>query len=425
MRLKEVIYSQVFKNKHRASSRCFTRNRKLPFHLVLFLILNTLRGAVADELDQFFQAVFRWNIPKRFVSPSAFSQARRKLSHTAFLELLEEVCGVVDQAPETVTYRGLRVFAIDGSTMRLPDNSLVRNEFGVTRNKHSECAMSRVSLLHDVLNRVTYDAILGRFSDGEIDMVWEHLEAVDLPERHLILMDRGYYDFATLRRIVQNGGQFCIRLRANLPVYKAFMKKGVDDACIWLKPPKLNKKGFKEDSIFRRGFMVRIVRYRTEKEDYILMTTLLDPEHTISNLGDLYHARWQVEESFKVKKCRLEIEQISGETPEIIRQDFHARVLKSALVAAMTMDCQGDLLESNKRKKLNYKINLTQALAKMKNTLPLLFLRVDPNQMIEDLLDLFLKNLTSIEPGRSYPRKTEGRRCIKTVTYSFAYRSNR
>ena len=393
--------------------------------MVILLILNTLKGALSDELDQFFQAVFRWSIPRRFVTASAFSQARRKLSHAAFLDLLDLVCDTANQAPQIQTYQGFRVFAIDGSTMRLPDNRVVREAFGVTRNKYAQRAMGRISLLHDVLNRITYDAILGHFNSGEIDMVWDHLEAVALPEPHLILLDRGYYDFATLRQITENGGQFCIRLRSNLGIYKAFLKEGRDDVCLTLKPPKQNHKDFPPESVFRQSFRVRVVRYRIEKKEYILMTSLLDPKHSVADLGDLYHARWQVEESFKLKKCRLHMEHISGATPEVIRQDFHARVLKETLTAVMALDCSERIEQSNRKKKLNYQINLTQALAKMKNTLPLLLRRKNPGGLIKRMLEMLSQTLTSIEPGRKYPRRLPANRNTKTVCYTFAYRPNR
>lgn len=392
--------------------------------MVLLLIINTLKGSLADELDQFFQAINGWDVAKRFVTPSAFSQARRKLSHQAFIKLLDVICALVNDHGSLATYKGLRVFAIDGSTIRLPNSPLVREHFGSTRTPMGRLAMGRVSLLFDVLNRCTIDAILGNYHIGEISMVWDHLAQACLPKNHLILLDRGYFDFATLRDIVDDGGHFCIRLRSNLSVYRTFMKSGLQDMTLSLHPSKKNQKGFSLDSNFRKPFVVRIVRFEAGKSSYILMTSLLDGGYTISELGDLYHARWQIEESFKVKKCRLQIEQISGTTPEIILQDFHARVLKEALTTAMVLDCQERIEIVNRRRKLDYKVCLTQALAKMKNTLPLLFLRPNPIPLVRDLMDIFTASLVAIEPGRMYPRNLPSGG-TKSQSYSFGYRSNR
>ena len=44
-----------------------------------------------DEPDPFVQAIFKWDVAQRFVSPSTISQARHKLSHRVFIELLDNI----------------------------------------------------------------------------------------------------------------------------------------------------------------------------------------------------------------------------------------------------------------------------------------------------------------------------------------------
>ena len=392
--------------------------------MVLLLIINALKGSLADELGQFFQAIHRWDVAKRVVTPSAFSQARRKLSHTAFIKLLDVVCRHVNDHAPLATYKGMRVFAIDGSTMRLPNTQQVRDFFGSSSTAKGKLAMARVSLLFDVLNRCTFDALLGNYHVGELSMLWDHFEHACLPKHHLLLLDRGYFDFTALRNIVDEGGHFCIRLRANLSIYRTFMKSGRQDMTLSLHPPKRNVNGSPSTSNFRKSFPVRVVRYQVDKTTYVLMTSLLGAEYTLADLGDLYHARWQVEESYKLKKCRLQLEQISGVTPEIILQDFHARILKEALTTALVLDCQDRVDAINRRRKHDYKICLTQALANMKNALALLFLRPNPVPVIEDLHDIFSVSLIAIEPGRKYPRNLP-KGGTKPQSYSFGYRSNR
>ena len=47
--------------------------------------------------------------------------------------------------------------------------------------------------------------------------------------------------------------------------------------------------------------------------------------------AELYHARWNIEEAFKVLKHRLYLEQFTGELPESIRQDVHAKIFTANL----------------------------------------------------------------------------------------------
>jgi len=378
-----------------------------------------------DELDHFFQAIFKWDVAQRFVSPSAISQARRKLSHRVFIELLDNLCRFVNEHASLKTFHGFRVFAVDGSTMRLPDNEEVRAHFGATRNQSGKRAMGRVSLLFDALNRLTYDAILGNFHVGEISMAWQHLEEAELPENSMILLDRGYYDFALMRNILDQGHHFCIRLRSNLGIFRAFNQSNQQDLCLNLKPPKQHLKSASPNSPYRKSFTVRIVRYQVKRKVYTLMTSLLDAKtFPIAELADLYHKRWQIEESYKTKKCRIHIEHVSGMTPEMVLQDFHGRVFAECLTASLLTELEEEIENRTRGRKHVYRSCFTQALSKMKHVLALLFLRRRPAKIIKALMDIFSRSLVSIEPGRCYPRKGPGRFGSKAQSHSFGYRLN-
>ncbi len=85
----ELIHSETFKKRHRTSEKYFTRTRKLCFSMRLILIIRKsvksmqlIRHSLSIELD---------------TEPvtAAFTKAREKLKHTAFLKLRREaVVGV-------------------------------------------------------------------------------------------------------------------------------------------------------------------------------------------------------------------------------------------------------------------------------------------------------------------------------------------
>ena len=306
--------------------------------MLVLIVANFLKGSLQDELDQIFQAIFKWDVARRFVSRSALSQARRKFSHTAFIELLDVVCRFVNEHAPLRKYHGRRVFAIDGSTFRLPNQTEFRVEFGTAANHNSRMAMGRISLLHDVLNRITYDGILASYHTGEFELAWRHLDESSLPPGSLFLMDRGYCDFKLFRGIVDQGHDFCVRLRSDFKIYKQFKASGLREQQLELKPGQSVRRTTDPNSSFRKKITVRLIRYTIDKTEYILMTTLLDTNtFPLLDLMGLYHQRWQVEESYKVKKCRMKIEDVSGSTPEIVWQDFHAKVFSESLTAAMML----------------------------------------------------------------------------------------
>lgn len=424
--IKQLVFSEELKDKHRTSPSAFSRNRKLTFPFLVLFLCNFLKGSLQDEVDQLHQAICKLDVAFRWVTRSALSQARRKLSHRVFIDLLDAVCSFVDRHAGLTTYYGKRVFAIDGSTIRLPNQPNFFEAFGSSSKCGRKRAMARVSILHDVLNRITYDAQLSPYHQGENTLAFQHLEEVALPDKSILLLDRGYADFALLRSLTLSNLDFIVRVPSNLKVYREFMASNQNDLILRYRPSKnvLGRAG--EVSPFRQSFQVRMVKTKIEKEIYVLMTTLLDQKaYLFDELFDLYHQRWQVEESFKVKKCRMKLEDLSGSTPELVCQDFHAKVFAETLTAALGLEIEDYLKDYNLNTRNTYALCMTQALAKMKNTLVLLFLRKRVEPLVRDLINIFKKSLVERRPGRKFPRKGSGKNRVKVQTSSYAYKSNR
>jgi hypothetical protein len=77
---------EAFIQKHHLSDTAFTRSRKLDFKTLVTFLLNHRKGATQTELDRFFAEYLDNDIPVRHVTKSACFQARKKLSHGAFIE---------------------------------------------------------------------------------------------------------------------------------------------------------------------------------------------------------------------------------------------------------------------------------------------------------------------------------------------------
>ena len=88
--IKQLIGSDEFKQRHRISEKDLYRTRILTFGLIILFLLNMVKHATQDELDEFFKILQGGKIAKRIVTKSAFSQARTKLKYSAFIELNDE-----------------------------------------------------------------------------------------------------------------------------------------------------------------------------------------------------------------------------------------------------------------------------------------------------------------------------------------------
>jgi len=51
--LKKIIFSENFLSSNKQSPKNFIRNRILPFHNIIFFLMNLIKGSYQDELDYF------------------------------------------------------------------------------------------------------------------------------------------------------------------------------------------------------------------------------------------------------------------------------------------------------------------------------------------------------------------------------------
>ena len=234
--LQKRIESEDFLQRHRASPNAFTRERTLCFRTVVLLLLNLLKGSLQDELDGFFKALGGFPVAARVVTKSAFSQARRKLRHGAFLELNALVTTFFYKHTRAQLWHGLRVLAIDGSTAQLPRTEAIAKHFGGLPGKRGGlCPLARVSQMYDVLNRITVAATIAPYAAAERDLAASHIQG--LTGTDLVLLDRGYPGFWFFSLLNLHGIQFCARVMTDYnPAVSDFVASGKAERIIRMSP---------------------------------------------------------------------------------------------------------------------------------------------------------------------------------------------
>ena len=192
--LKNELGSEEFLERHRRSPKDFSRQRILTFCTVILFLINMIKRALQDELDEFFKMLEQGQVAQRVVTKSAFCQARQKLKHTAFIDLNQSQVAYYYEHFEPQSWQGWRLLAIDGALCDLPDSPALREHFGFWGSRHgSGCVKGRQSQLFDVLNQITVDAYIGPKSEGERHMAVHHLAQIG--PNDLLLLDRGYPAF--------------------------------------------------------------------------------------------------------------------------------------------------------------------------------------------------------------------------------------
>jgi hypothetical protein len=130
------------------------------------------------------------------------------------------------------------------------------------------------------------------------------------------------------------------------------------------------KRQCEEKNLSSKPMLLRLLRVKTHKGDYILITNLLSKKvYPMASFKGLYHLRWQIEEGYKKQKSWVEIENFTGKSVLAIKQDYHARILSLTLTAIAVHASQGYINARVKQRKLTYKVNFAQALSSMKDTM--------------------------------------------------------
>jgi hypothetical protein len=342
------------------------------------------------------------------------TQARKKFSHKAYIELDKAQVKYFYDNEDYNKWNGLRLVAIDGSTLIVPKNEKTKEEFG--EFSHSQrttpVVMARASQAYDPLNKIALDSIISPLSVGELDLAAAHIKS--LGSNNLYLFDRGYNAFWLFSMILSEGSNFCARIK--IPNWKAageLLKSGLNEKVYELYPTQNAKSKSKDLSLsFRiainseRPIKVRFIVINLENSDKeVLATSLTDlGKYPYELFEDLYPNRWPIEESYKRMKSRIEMENFTGKSVEAVKQDFHARIFLSNLTAILAYPVHEEIKGNNKNKKYNYQINWTQAIAKMKDSVVLLFIRENVKKIVKRLQEIFLQNIEPIRPNRKFPR---------------------
>jgi Insertion element 4 transposase N-terminal/Transposase DDE domain len=267
----------------------------------------------------------RWRAP----STGSITKAKARLGVAPFELLFSRVagpCGNADTAG--VFWRGLRVCAVDGFTLDVPDTPANAEHFGRGGNGSSSknpYPQLRALALAECGTRSLLAAAHGPATTGEKTLAAKLLGA--LAPNMLLLADRNFASYALWKQVAATGAQLCWRMSASfkLPVLKVLP----DGTYLSQLTPPRKRDG---DPITVRVIEYSIVTTTIDGEQtselFALATTLLDHDACPAiELAGLYHERWQAETGIGDLKTTVrggpEVV-LRSKTPTMIAQEFWA-----------------------------------------------------------------------------------------------------
>lgn len=384
--INKCLTNEEFILRHKTFETAFTRKRCFSFKSITLFILTSIQSSLQRELDRFFCKYNATSITEQFVSKSAFSQARKKISPEVYRELYTKAVDCFYSDYQYHKWKGHRLLAIDGSEVLLPSNSETIAKYGDYSHRRSEksIVLARFSKYYDILNRVTIDAILTSRKNGEQYLAEQHLKCCSQDD--LVLMDRGYPSLYLFRTFLDKGINFCCRLTINnWKIAQELVESEDDERIVEIEIPKhLKKKLYKKD-LDTSALKLRVVKVRLKTgEDEVLITSMIENEvYPRSCFKDLYRLRWGVEESYKVDKHQIRLEDFSGYNVHSILQEFNAMILLSNLASIFSYMP----IQEIKSEKHCYKVNITIAISKIRDNLVILFRNIGEINLIEKLVN--------------------------------------
>ena len=400
-KIKEECYSEEFMEKNRVSINDFTRKRKLPFLKLIIFMLSIVKKTLQKELSDFFNLIS----PKQKITKSAFSQSRLKLKHTAFIRLNDVFLKEFYKEKSLKLWNRFRLLAVDGSTLKLPSSKDIVTFFGT--NKNSTMPIARISSCFDVLNEIIIDAQISPKNVGEFSLAQKHFNAIK--KKDLLIYDRGYGAIWFMYLHIIKSLNFVIRLQEkSFKEANDFRKsKEISKVLNVTRLPWTSRDKFDELKINFKPFKIRLVKVRLDNgEIEILATTLLNEKKYLTSIfKNLYFKRWGIETNYGHLKNNLLLEDFTGLTTLSIKQDFFANIFISNYQTLIISEAYEENRDKFSNREHEYKINKNLSLGYLKDKITMLFIKKNPDEIIEELKKLFLIELNPIRDGRKFSRE--------------------
>ncbi len=351
------------------------------------------------------------------ITNSAYTQARAKLSHTAFKELSSKTVELFYRDGEYNKFKEFRILAVDDSTVILPNTTDIKKEFKPTIAKThiegftKEIVQSRVSVLYDVMNNIAIDAIINNACNkdllivkGERALALEHLKYC--AKEDLVTMDRGYHSYELFVRY-NTTTNYLVRM-----TNKCFSKArflfaphcNVNDVILEINAPKNIKSKLKQQNLPLK-MKIRFIRVVLDNGVIeVLATNVLD--NTILQTADfkeLYSLRWGIELYYNVVKNRLSLENFTGLTALAVKQDFYATIFLTNYEAMLVYDTNLELQDNQKYNKYAQQVNKAVSFNAIKHkAFDIFYSDKNKVEQLKELEELFLTNTVVVRPNRKF-----------------------
>ena len=275
----------------------------------------------------------------------AYCRARQRLPEGFFSAVACSVGRALDaRSDRRWLWKGRRVYLFDGTTVTMPDTLENQAAYPQVYNQGpgQGFPIARIGAVISLACGAVVNLGFCRYAgqgQGEVSLLrrlWDVFAPGDV-----ILADRLTANWATIHLLQQRGVGLVSRLnkahrRAD---FRRGRRLGPEDHIVrWAKPTSirsLDREAYRTlpESITIREVRVRVAQPGFRTKSVVVVTTLLDPRQTTKeDLATLYRARWNAELDLRSIKSAMQMRELRGKTPEMVRKEVWAHVLAYNLI---------------------------------------------------------------------------------------------
>lgn len=295
------------------------RRRRLPAEQVVWLVIGMALfrdlplERVVDELDLALP-----DERQSLVAKSAITQARQRLKEEPLAYLFATTAAEwATRSADADRWRGLALYGMDGTTLRVADSDENRATFGgqKTHRGPSGYPQVRVVALLALRSHLMSAVRFADYGTGETTLARELWR--EIPERSLTIVDRNFLVAKDLMWWEASGDRHWLSRAKKRTKYAIVEKLGRNDNLAVIE--------VKQDGLPRQ-WVVRAIDYQIKGHPpSTLLTSLTDAEaYPAKELIALYHERWELELAYDEVKTHLldRQEAIRSRTVEGVHQEL-------------------------------------------------------------------------------------------------------
>lgn len=287
-----------------ASGSASIRRRRLPAEQVVWLVIalalyrHQSISEVVDGLELALPAT-----DASFVSKSGIAQARQRTGAAPLAWLFQASAtnwAAQDQA--RYCFKGLSLFAMDGTTLRTADSAANRRHFGASMAAHDRVGsypQLRAITLTALPTHLIRDTEFGPYDSNEMVLARQIIPRV--PDHSVTVFDKGFLSAQLLCNLVSGGENRHFIIPAKSNTRWEMLGGTPDDQMVRMRVSAQARKQCPALPEFWQARAVLAIDARGRQR--ILLTSLSDPLHFKAvDIVSCYERRWQVETSYRELK---------------------------------------------------------------------------------------------------------------------------